>query len=155
MNRDIEIALKDKELEGIMNKAASGFNKQLSEDELYTCKINALWKSLKNWDEDKNSKFTTYLYNGVKFECIREVKFKKKDYGRGGKELEYVFSSGNYHVGEVDMLDEIEALPDAEIMLDRAKNYTIKEISDIHNINRETIRRKIENSSKVLASRLK
>ena len=38
---------------------------------------------------------------------------------------------------------------------DRAKNYTIKEISDMHNINRETIRRKIENSSKVLASRLK
>jgi len=53
------------------------------------------------------------------------------------------------------MIDEIEALPDAEIMLDRAKNYTIKEISDMHSINRETIRRKIENSSKVLASRLK
>ena len=47
MNRNIDIALKDKELEGIMNKAASSFNKQLSEDELYTCKLNALWKSLK------------------------------------------------------------------------------------------------------------
>jgi hypothetical protein len=70
-------------------------------------------------------------------------------------EVEHIFSSGNMHVGEVDILDEIKALPDAEIMLDRAKNYTIKEISDKHDINRETIRRKIENSSKVLASRLK
>ena len=155
MNEKIEKALQNKDLQAVMNKAASSFTRQLSQDEIYTCKLNALWKSLKNWDENKASKFTTYLYNGVKFECIREVKFKKKDHGMGGKELEYIFSSGNMHIGEIDMLDEIKSLPDAEIMLDRAKNYTIKEISDKHNINRETIRRKIENSAKVLSSRLK
>jgi DNA-directed RNA polymerase specialized sigma24 family protein len=155
MDEKIEIALENKDYQAVMNKAASSFSRQLSKDEIHTCKLHAMWKSLKNWDKNKASKFTTYLYNGVRYECIREVKFKKKDYGMGGKELEHVFASGNMHIGEIDILDEIKALPDAEIMLDRAKNYTIKEISDKHDINRETIRRKIKNSSKVLLSRLK
>lgn len=155
MDEKIEIALENKDYQALMHKAASSFSRQLSKDEIHTCKLHAMWKSLKNWDKNKASKFTTYLYNGVRFECIREVKFKKKDHGMGGRDLDQICSSGNMHIGEVDILDEIKALPDAEIMLDRAKNYTIKEISDKHDINRETIRRKIKNSSKVLASRLK
>ena len=154
MNEKIQEALKDRNLQGIMNKAASTFTKQLSQDEIHTCKLNALWKSLKHWDENKNSKFSSYLYNGVKFECIREVKFKKKDHGQGNKCLEQMLASKDDHVGFVDILDEIDSLPDHQLIHDRSEKYTVKEIADRNGLNRETARRKIKKSAKRLANRI-
>jgi DNA-directed RNA polymerase specialized sigma24 family protein len=155
MNDKIENALKDPNLQGIMNKAASTFTRQLTQDEIYTCKINALWKSLKHWDERKKSKFSTYLFNGVKYECIRELKFKKKNKAIGGKDLDKILASREDHVAEADIIDEIDNLPYAELIKDRSKSFTINEIANRHGMNRESTRRRIKKSAKLLSKRLK
>ena len=64
MDTKIEEALKDEDIQNIMNKAAGSFRGQLDDDEIHTCKLNALWKALVNYDEKKAAKFTTYLYSG-------------------------------------------------------------------------------------------
>jgi len=155
MNDKIENALKNTDVQGIMNKAASTFTRQLSPDEIHTCKLNALWKSLTHWNENGNCKFLTYLFNGVKYECIREVKFKKKDRSSGGKDLDKFIPSHEDHVSEIDMMDEIDNLPNSGLVKDRAFSYTINEIADRHDMNRESTRRRLKKSSELLSSRLK
>lgn len=155
MDDKIENALKNKNVQGIMNKAVSTFTKQLSPDEIYTCKLNALWKSLMHWDENGNSKFLTYLFNGVKYECIREVKFKKKDRSSGGRDLDKFLASHEDHVSEIDMMDEIDNLPNSGMIKDRTSKYTINEIANRHDMNRESTRRRLKKSSELLSSRLK
>jgi len=155
MNDKIENALKDANLQGIMNKAASTFTRQLTQDEIYTCKINALWKSLTHWDSTRKTKFSTYLFNGVKYECIREVKFKRKDKAVSGKDLDKTVASKDNHTAEIDLYDEIDNLPHAELIKDRAKSFTINEIAQRHDINRESTRRRIKKSSKLLSNRLR
>jgi len=154
----IDIALKDQNILNIMNKAASTFHSQLDEDEIKTCKLNALWKSICNHKKNKAAKFTTYLFNGVRIECIREVKFKAKD---GDVYLDFDKSYGfqpnrDYYtaISQTDLLDVISKCPDANLLIDRAKGHTIKEISERHGRNRETVRRKLKNSTKVLRRKL-
>ena len=54
INTKIEKELQNKDVVKIMNKASNGFRKQLDEDIIYTCQINALWKSFLNFKPEKN-----------------------------------------------------------------------------------------------------
>ena len=150
INHKIEEALKDSDIVNIMNKASGSFCSQLDKDEIYTCQLNALWKALCNHDEKKAAKFTTYLYNGVRIECIREVKFKSKAHQHSYSDVE----ENRNHFFSAELLDEIDKCPNSELLVDRMKNFTIKEIADRHGCNRETVRRKIKKSVKSLQKRL-
>ena len=108
-----------------------------------------------HWDENGNCKFLTYLFNGVKYECIREVKFKKKDRSSGGRDLDKFLASHEDHVSEIDMMDEIDNLPNSGLVKDRTSSYTINEIANRHDMNRESTRRRLKKSSELLSSRLK
>jgi len=158
IDEKIEKALKDQDIKNIMNKAASTFHSQLDEDEIYTCKLNALWKSICNHKKNKAAKFTTYLFNGVRIECIREVKFKSKDVSSksGSRTVERPTPKeiNRSRVKELDLLDVISSCPDSDLLMDRSKGHTIKEISDKRGKNRETVRRKLKNSAKVLRRKL-
>ena len=150
INKKIEESLKDSNIVNIMNKASGSFCSQLDGDEIYTCQLNALWKAICNHDESKPAKFTTYLYNGVRIECIREVKFKKKNHQHAYADA----VDDRDHFFDIELMDEIDKCPDSELILDRMQNYTIKEIADRHECNRETVRRKIKKSVKSLQKRL-
>ena len=80
IDQKIENALKDSNITRIMHKASNRFRKQIDEDAIKTCQLNALWKALINFKPEKNVKFTTYLYSGVFIECLKEVKFHQKLY---------------------------------------------------------------------------
>jgi len=151
MDTKIENALKDENIVNIMNKAASSFRNQLNQDELDTCKLNALWKAFLNHDKKKAAKFTTYLYNGVRIECIREVKFNKRTHSQ----LHSNISDNKDPFFGVDLSDELENCPNKDLINDRMKSYTIKEIAEKQGCNRETIRRKIKKSVNHMAKRLK
>ena len=150
MNNKIEEALKDQDIMNIMHKAASSFRRQLNEDEVYTCQINALWKAILNYDPEKGSKFTTYLYSGVRIECIREVKFKKRQH----QPLHANIADNRDPFLEVDIIDEVNNCSETDLVLDRMASMTIKEIAEKHQCNRETVRRKIKKCTKQLAKRL-
>ena len=151
MDAKIEEALNNANIQNIMNKATGSFRGQLDDDEIHTCKLNALWKALVNYDESKAAKFTTYLYSGVRIECIREVKFKNKTH----QSLHSNLADNTDYFLVVDLMDELEHCPDKDLLLDRTKNFTIKEIAARRGYNRETVRRKIKKSANQIAKRMK
>ena len=151
MDAKIEEALKNTDIQNIMNKAVGSFRGQLNDDEIHTCKLHALWKALVNYDENKAAKFTTYLYSGVRIECIREVKFNKRKH----QALHSGLAEDTDHFLAIDLMDELEHCSDKELLLDKMKNFTIKEIAARQGCNRETVRRKIKKSSQKIAKRMK
>ena len=144
LNTKIEEALSDKNITSIMRKASSRFCKQLDPDEIYTCEINALWKSILNFKPEKNTKFTTYLYNGVFIECLKQIKFLNKS-SKASYTLHNNITDERDQYLLVDLLDELKNDDEKELILDRMSKMTIKEIAKKHNVSRETIRKRIKN----------
>jgi DNA-binding CsgD family transcriptional regulator len=141
LDTKIENALKDENIIKIMNKASKRFRNQLNSDSIYSCQLNALWKTFLNHDETKGAKFTTYLYKGVFIECMKEIKFTSK-FKNSNKLHDNIPNNKDYFL-RIDMLDELETDEEKELFLDRLSNMTISEIAEKNNKNRETIRKKI------------
>jgi DNA-directed RNA polymerase specialized sigma24 family protein len=142
INDKIENALKDINIVKIMNMASKRFKNQLNKDIIYSCQLNALWKSFLNHDPLKGAKFTTYLYQGVFIECMKEIKFNQKSQRNKAKLHDNIACKHNpYYL--IDILDELKEDQEKDLFLDRISNMTIAEISKKHSINRETVRRKI------------
>jgi DNA-directed RNA polymerase specialized sigma subunit len=143
----IEKALKNKDITNIMHKASKRFTNQLDKDTIYTCQINALWKAFLNFKPEKNTKFTTYLFNGVFIECLKEIKFKNKS-NRCKHKLHDNIAQNNERYLMVDILDEITNEEDRQLLLDKISNMTIQEMANKRNISRETVRKKLKKLTK-------
>ena len=143
INTQIANALKDDNIVKIMNKASRRFKNQLDKDTIYTCQLNALWKTFVNHNPSKGAKFTTYLYNGVFIECMKEVKFSTKLSSKATGKLHDNLTKMDNNALISEMLDELKDPTEKEIFLDKMSNMTISEISVKHNTNRESARRKI------------
>ena len=141
MNQQIENALKDDNIVKIMNKAAKRFRNQLDKDIINSCQLNALWKTFVNHEPSKGAKFTTYLYNGVFIECMKEIKFSKKMERFSGKLHDNIPENKNQFL-MTDIFDELSD-EDKQFFIDRLSNMTIAEMSEKHNTNRESARRKM------------
>jgi hypothetical protein len=126
----------------MMNKASKRFSNQLDKDTIYTCQINALWKTFVNYDSTKGAKFTTYLYNGVFIECMKEIKFSQKSQRCNGKLHDNIDENKDQFL-LIDVLDELKDEKEKSMFLDRLSNMTIAEMSTKYNTNRESTRRKM------------
>lgn len=137
----------------ITRKAAFRFVKQLSEDEINTCVMSAIWKANKKWDVRLGSKFSTFLFRGVILECLTQLKFN-----RNGNHTVPLYGNVMGHTNtldEVDLMDELSHCDHPSIM--RAKfveNKSIKEIAVENKCCGETIRLKIQKDLKKLKARL-
>lgn len=143
----IEKALQDKDITNIMHKAARRFRNQLDKDTIYTCQLNALWKAFLNFKPEKNTKFTTYLFNGVFIECLKEIKFRNKS-SKCKHKLHDNIAQNNERYLMIDILDEITNDEDRQLLLDKISNMTIQEMANKRNISRETVRKKLKKLTK-------
>lgn len=141
INTKIEKALNDINIVKIMNRASKKFRNQLDKDTIYTCQLNALWKTFVNYDENKGAKFTTYLYKGVFIECMKEINFVNKNICKGKLHDNISTSKDPFLV--IDILDEFDNDDDKGIIIDKLSNMTISEIAEKRGKNRESIRKKI------------
>ena len=143
INKKIEEALKDQDILKIMNKACQSFSKQLDQDTIYTCKINALWKSLVNFNPSKNTKFTTYLYKGVLIECLKSIKFENKN--KCAKKIlhENIPSKSNENI-LIELVDILDSEEEKQLIIDKYMNKTIQEMSKSRSYSRETVRKKLK-----------
>ena len=144
--------LEEKDVLCIIRKATATFSSYLSEDEICTCSMNALWKALNKYNKEKRTKFTTYLYKGVVMECLTQKKFNSNK-GSVGR-IHNNITDGKDYTSHIDMIDEINSsCEDPELIYDRFyKNMTIKEIANIRGVCGETIRIKIKKNLKNLQS---
>ena len=152
MDTEIENALKDADIQNIMNKATASFRSQLDDDEIQTCKLNALWKAIVNYYENKAAKFTTYLYKGVALECLNQ---QKNNSSKTSYILHKNLPDPIDHTLRIDMLDLIKHCDEPELIYDRYyKNMTIKELAQQRGICGEAIRMKIKKTLKKLKEHL-
>lgn len=151
INTKIENALKDLNIVKIMNKASKRFKNQLDKDTIKTCQLNALWKTFLNHDPQKGAKFTTYLYNGVFIECMKEIKFYQKSARNTGKLHDNIEENKNQYLS-IDIMDELNE-EEKQIFVDRLSNMTISEMATKYGKNRESTRRKMHKVLEKIANK--
>lgn len=151
LNTKIENALKDLNIVKIMNKASKRFKNQLDKDTIKTCQLNALWKTFVNHDPQKGAKFTTYLYNGVFIECMKEIKFHQKSARNTGKLHDNIKENKNQYLA-TDIMDELNE-EERQIFVDRLSNMTIAEMASKYGKNRESTRRKMHKVLEKIANK--
>ena len=77
MNKKIEKYLNDSDVMNIAYSAASSFATVLSQDEIQSCILNALWRAAERYNKRNGTKFTSYLHMGVVYECLSQRKFNR------------------------------------------------------------------------------
>ena len=143
----IEKALNDKDITNIMNHACKKFIRQLDSDDIYTCKLNALWKCFLNFKPEKNCKFTTYLYKGVYIECLKAVKFLNKH--KPNQRLHpSIKAPKNTEELLIDILDEAETDLEENLIMDKVSKMTNEELSNKYGIGKETVRKRVKKMTK-------
>ena len=147
---EFEEALKNMDNKLIMEKAVSSFRRTIESDELHRCKLIALWEAMQKWNPE-GRKFTSFLYQKVRWECLKVVQQKKKHpcYPLIRDEAGYPTSDFN---------ELIEILPDdmQDVLVKRyVYQMTLREISQYYGSCHETVRRKINKALKILKNHQK
>jgi|TARA_R100000278_G_scaffold37075_1_gene33234 RNA polymerase sigma factor (sigma-70 family) len=144
----MENALKNKDIVNIMNEASKKFIKQLDQDSIYSCKLRALWKSFVNFNPEKGSKFTTYLFNGVMYECLKELKFVKKGQIQSKKLHHNIQSKDSSDMLLVDILDEAKNDTERSLIHDKMCKLSNQQIAEKYGVTRETMRKRYKKFTK-------
>jgi DNA-directed RNA polymerase specialized sigma subunit len=133
--------LNDVDTMKIAYNAASSFRNILTPDEIQSCVLKALFRAVNKYDKSSNAKFTSYLYNGVRFECLGQAKINKSD----KQQLTNAIPDPRNPMAEFEMKDVIESTcDDPELIFDRFyKNMTITEIAKSRKVCGETVRIRI------------
>lgn len=141
ITEDVQALYDNEDYRKVAYKAANKFKNILDKDERYSCVLVGLWKASQRYDASQNVKFTTYLHNGVRMECITMAKKNAK-----GKKLRQANTLSlkpetQNDQAMYDLLDLIDEEDQTGIIYDKyINNMTIKEISQEQNISIETVR---------------
>jgi len=150
--------LDNKKCMQIAFSAGLKFAGRLSEDEIYNCILHAIWRALDKYDEKQGDcEFTTYLYTVVKLECLnyRQRTVMSKEFPQERGNISRHIDSDYLTDDRVDMLDELETVPDPEIMFDRFYNsMTLQEIAEKNGYRRQNVAQKIGKNLNLLKRRL-
>ena len=76
-NEQINEALAIDDNVNIIRKVTAKYASVIHSDDLRTCGLNALWRTLQCHDPKYNQKFTTSLYRFVEWECQRELRRRR------------------------------------------------------------------------------
>ena len=148
MDRTFEDLSKDPDIVNIMNKVASKYQNSVDPDDVESIKLQTLWKCQKEYNKDKKTKFTTYLFNQLGYAFKTELKKSKKSMNVG----EYsggIIDTDNYYQDAKDM---VTGLPEgvSKILEQRyLYNMTMVEIGNANGYSRETARRRLQNAIKI------
>ena len=156
LNDKIETALKDPNIIALTRSVTNSYRKSLNEDEIKSCILSALSRSISNFDPGKNSKFTTYLHKGLKIECLTQIKKNKPLLKFSTKALSKVDDKSETQMMIIEVMDEIDRLKDGHLVVDKyLNNYTAKEIAVKNDIHPETVRIKIKKTIESLRHKMK
>ena len=145
-NEEFELALKNMDNRLIMEKACSSFKKSIEREELYRCKLIALWEAMIHWNPE-GRKFTSFLYQKVNWECLKVLQ-KQKKHRSLPLTMDTACRPYQYSIDEL-----VEVLPPElqDILVKRfVHRMTLREISQIYGSCHETVRRKIHRAIKIL-----
>ncbi len=152
-NEEFEEALANEDNIKILNHVCKRYTNQISPEDLYTCKLIALWEAIRNFNPEKKVKFTSFLYNWIGWECKRQISRYQKD--RRLSTNRY-FDKNSTDPNRCEFLDFIDSLPKklATVLKQRyLYGYTVQEIAERNHYSRETARQYIKKGVQKLKSR--
>ena len=156
LNDKIETALKDPDIIALTRSVTNSYRRSLNEDEIKSCILSALYRSISSFDPGKNSKFTTYLHKGLKIECLTQIKKNKPLLKFSSKVSSKVDDKSETQMMIIEVMDEIDRLKDGHLVVDKyLNNYTSKEIAKKNGIHKGTVRVKIKKTLETLRDKMK
>ena len=142
-NENYLYALNDIDNIKIMQKACKIYRKLLEYDDIKSCKMIGLWKALTHFDNNRNTKFTTFLYNIVKNECRKRMTQLDTKVSLPSILIDTKCNQNNMLD---DIIDGLQHPLDEIIRLRYIDSMTLKEISNKLGINTTSVRRKIRSA---------
>lgn len=151
--KSYEHYVNDVEIMKVAQNAASSFRNVLSPDEIKSCILNAILRAVKKYDKRNKTKFTSYLHNGVVFECLSQRKFNKNE----NNQLHINIEDQRDEFSDLDTRELIESVcDDPTLVIDRFYgNMTIKELAEKRSVCGETIRIRLNKNLEKIKQALK
>lgn len=157
--KKLEELIIDEDLINIANKAAQRFSDRLSQDEIKTCIMSAMWQASNRFDNKRNIKFSTYLYKSVLYECLKQKKIALKNNYNTYSNIEnlknLITKREISDFEKIDILDTIEKCKDPDIIYDKFyNNLSLGDIAKKTGVSKETVRFKLKKNLNFLKQRL-
>ncbi len=147
-NLEFENALKNEDNIKIMKHVAKRFKETIPHDELYNCQLHGLWKALRTFKPEGNTKFTSVLFNQVLWACDAYIKSVKSP--------EILSNIAAKTRSEGSLTEYVEGLPEeySKVLYQRFEyKMTLKEIAKENGYSHEHARKKISEALKLVKQR--
>ncbi len=148
-DKEYEDALANESNRKVMHKAGNKFASLLTEEQLHTCSLYALWRALQNHDSSYGQRFTTTLWRFMHWECGKEVRRPKMRVGLPRPKT--VVSEEIIYVNE--LIDFLEPSQQRLIREYYLEGLSAREIGLRHGCCRETARKRVNKAMAALRER--
>ena len=138
----------------IIKKALGKYYKILNHDELKSCSYLGLWESLKRWDLKKGKKFTTYLYDQVKWHCQKLINDNKKTINLESlsSNVQEKVKSDNIYI--LECMSKIPKKYKDILYKYYFERYNLEEIGKINNYTKQAAQQNIKKALKSLKNQV-
>lgn len=143
MNETFNTAWENVDYQKVMNHAVRPYSKQIPYEDLNQCKCIALWECIRHFKPNKGSKFTSFLHEKTRWQCLKFFESHKIKH-RTHKLDDYPYQSKE--LAEVDFNDLLDQLPEHDGVVLRQKyveGKTLHEIGAANGYCYETARKKL------------
>ena len=146
-DEEFEVALQSDDNKKIIKSAFRKFYGLMTTEELKSCGMTALWKTLQKYDSRRNSKFSTRLYLTTQWECLdwlrdTQPKVPTKSLGKFQGEED----GETAYIDDLDILDKLKQPQKTMVEQRYIHNMTFAEIAVHHKLSKEWVRRLIHRS---------
>ena len=147
------IDLQDENYQRVFCKAIKKYRRYLDADEISSLMNESIWYASEHFNSDLST-FTTYLWNTSIYKCVKYLKnrtrfSKKTQLDRINSKKDGYFINYKY----IDLMLDLTHY-EKKILLHRyVHNFSLHEMSSIHNIPIESLRREIEKISNKIKKR--
>lgn len=124
----------------ICQSAIKKFRKHLTKEEIESCYLVGLWKSLEKFDTSKNVKFTSFLYLNIKIECYH-IMYQKYNWLKRHSSLNTsVLVSKTVDNTMLELDEKSNNLLHSRFV----DKKSMQEIADDYNVSVKTIRKRLK-----------
>lgn len=147
LNEKFEEKWNDSNVRNIMNKVSNRYKRNIDLDDIESIQMNTLWQCIEKYDEERGTKFTSYLYQQLSYAMKNKVKKKRVEF-----QVEEFDKQDTNYSNKLKVLDIMGGLDSETVNILEQRffhNMTMKEIGKKNGYSRETARRRLRNAIKI------
>lgn len=142
-HKTIEECLNDTSIKSIIRTVECRYKNSIDIDDISSISHETLWRCINKFDDSRNAKFTSYLYQQLNFAFKNQLKKDSKNKSYPTDSIERSFSE-DVRLEAMDMLNSMPEDLGTVLRQRFIDNMTIQEIGTTNGYSRETARRRIK-----------